>query len=466
MAREKKKKAKKIITIITVEILALLLLFGAYRFYTMMSEDKKPDQTKEEASNSDKNDNKGKTDEEIAMEEEQVRLQKEKEERQEVIKQADILALGYDYDGAIELIKNYKSKEGGYEVYTELVSAVDRLEQEKASLVLYGGVYQSAAEINHVFFHTLVADNSKAFDGDSRATGYNMYMTTISEFNKMIQKFYDDGYVLVNMSDIAKQVTLEDGTTKYVQNEIYLREGKKPLVISQDDVSYYEYMEGDGFATRIIIGEDGKPTCEMELDDGSVVTGDFDMVPLIDAFVEEHPDFSYKGAKGLLALTGYDGVLGYRTNDPTSPTYAKDVEDAKKVADALKAEGWEFASHSWGHKNMQKITIDHLKRDTQRWLDEVEPILGSTEFFVFPFGVDIEETIGNYSNDKYHYLKECGFNYYIGVFKEPWMHIKNDYVRMTRRPLDGQAMLQFPERLSDLFNVDEIIDPERPAMDW
>ena len=31
------------------------------------------------------------------------------------------------------------------------------------------------------------------------------------------------------------------------------------------------------------------------------------MVPLIDRFVEEHPDFSYRGAKGIVALTGYDG---------------------------------------------------------------------------------------------------------------------------------------------------------------
>ena len=46
------------------------------------------------------------------------------------------------------------------------------------------------------------------------------------------------------------------------------------------------------------------------------------------------------------------------------------------------------------------------------------------------------------------------------------MHIKNDYVRMTRRPLDGQAMLEFPERLADLFDLNEIIDPARPPKNW
>lgn len=37
-------------------------------------------------------------------------------------------------------------------------------------------------------------------------------------------------------------------------------------------------------------------------DDGSISVGDYDMVPLIDRFVEEHPDFSYRGAKGIVAL--------------------------------------------------------------------------------------------------------------------------------------------------------------------
>ena len=59
----------------------------------------------------------------------------------------------------------------------------------------------------------------------------------------------------------------EDGT-KMTRKAILLPEGKKPFVMSQDDVCYYEYMDGDGFATRMIIGEDGKPTCEMKMEDG------------------------------------------------------------------------------------------------------------------------------------------------------------------------------------------------------
>lgn len=465
--KNNKKKARKILIIVTIEIITIALLFGAYRLYIMWQD--KQDEIKEAIHIIDDKSNDDESElspAEQAAQEEQERLQKEIKECQDLITQASQMTLGYDYEGAVELLKSYQGSEGGYEVYTSLVNEVDRLEKEKESLKLYGGSYNSITAMNHIFFHTLVADTSLAFDDDYDAKGYNKYMTTVLEFEKMLQSLYDQGYVLVNMSDIVKLETQEDGTTKYVANEIYLREGKKPIIISVDDVSYYEYMNDDGFASRIVIGENGKPTCEMELEDGTTVTGAFDVVPIVDAFVEEHPDFSYKGAKGLLAITGYEGVLGYRTNDTASPTYEADVEAAKKVADVLKSDGWEFGCHSWGHKDMQTESLSVLEYDTKRWLEEVAPILGPTEVYVFPFGYDIESGSGTYKSDKYHFLKESGFNIFLGVYKEPWMHIKKDYIRMTRRPLDGQAMIEFPERMADLFNVEEIIDPRRPEKNW
>lgn len=472
--RKKKKSQRGMRIILIFEIVLLVILAGSYYLFAKMNNNKdKNDKVNEDIQDNSDIDSKNKggkedklTPEELAALEEQERLRKEEAEREALIEQAKKIALGYDYDGAIELIKSYQGKDGGYQVYPALVAAINELEAEKGKLVLYGGSYTSVTQINHIFFHSLIADNSKAFDNDYDSVGYNMYMTTVSEFKKMMEKMYADGYVLVSIHDIAKQVTDENGKTKFVEGEIYLPPGKKPFVLSQDDVSYYEYMDGDGFASKIVIGEDGKPTCEMILDDGSRIYGDFDMIPIVDAFVEEHPDFSYKGAKGIIALTGYEGILGYRTNDPTSPTYEQDVETVKEVVRVLKENGWEFASHSWSHKNMQEKSFEFIKQDTKRWLDEVGSLIGPTDILIFPFGVDIETTLGHYSSDKFHFLKEVGFNYFCGVYSKPWMHIKDDYVRMTRRPLDGQAMLEFPERLADLFNVEEIIDPERPPKNW
>ena len=52
-------------------------------------------------------------------------------------------------------------------------------------------------------------------------------------------------------------------------------------------MSYYHYMVGDGFASKLIVDENGKVKNTYIEPDGSISVGDYDMVPLIDAFVEE-----------------------------------------------------------------------------------------------------------------------------------------------------------------------------------
>lgn len=464
-------KGRKLTWIIVLEIMLIVILIGSYFIYSNFKNrnndnDKIADKNSPTPVVENKDEEEKLSPAELEAKMEQERIKRENEERQTLIVEAEKLTIGYDYDGAIELIKTYQGPEGGYDVYPVLKSAIDSLTAQKDSLKLYGGSYTSPTQFNHVFFHSLIADTSKAFDGDYDNAGYNMYMTTVTEFKNMMESMYNDGYVLVRIHDIVKEVTGDDGSTKFVPGDIYLPEGKKPFVLSQDDVNYYDYMDGDGFASRVVIDENGKPTTEMLLEDGSSVVGPYDVVSVLNEFIEEHPDFSYKGAKGILAITGYEGALGYRTDDPESPTYEEDKETVRKVAQALRDDGWELASHSWGHRNMQTNSMSLFKTDADRWEEEVGSLLGPIDIIIFPYGVDFETTMGHYKSERYHYLKEKGFKFYCGVDSKPWMHIKDEYIRMTRRPLDGQAMLEFPKRLEDLFDLSTIIDPERPARNW
>ena len=223
----------------------------------------------------------------------------------ELLHQAYLLASGYDYDAAIELLKGSEE----FAADPEVVSAIAGYETTKTTLVR-----TPISKITHVFFHTLIADPSKSFDGDRDENGYNQVMTTIDEFNKILETLYEKGYVLVKLHDMAYETTDGNGNTIMKAGDIMLPPGKIPFVMSQDDLCYYPYMSGDGFADRIVIGEDGKPTCQMTLDDGTVTTGDYDLVPILEKFCEQHPDFSYKGARAVLAFTGYEGILGYRTS--------------------------------------------------------------------------------------------------------------------------------------------------------
>ena len=388
------------------------------------------------------------------------------------LKQAEAMAAGYDYDGAVELLScsPYSSDE-------QITTAIAGYEETKATLVRV-----DPHKVTHVFFHTLIMDTSKAFDGDTREKGYNQVMTTKDEFLKILQSMYDRGFVLVRLHDIASEITGEDGAPHFEEGNILLPPGKQPFVMSQDDVCYYEYMEGDGFANKMVIGEDGRPTNEMKLDDGSTVTGSFDLVPLLDDFIEEHPDFSYRGARAVIAFTGYNGILGYRTC-PSYNTdeyraknpgfdYEKEREEAAKVAECLKASGFELASHSWGHRNMGTISMDNFIADTDKWEAEVESLTGPSDIILFPFGSDIGDWHPyDTSSERFQYLYSKGFRYFCNVdSSQYWVQIGDTYMRQGRRNLDGYRMYyDLPEsgvggdHLSVLFDVNEIFDRSRPT---
>ena len=346
-------------------------------------------------------------------------------------------------------------------------SIIARCEEIKPTLVR-----QNPQEITHVFFHTLIMDNSKAFDGDSRQDGYNEVMTTKSEFLKMMQAMYERGYVLVRIHDIAYEVDdTENGGKKMVWGDIMLPPGKKAFVCSQDDVCYYEYMDGDGFAARLIVDENGKPKNEMLMDDGSVSVGSYDMVPLLDDFVNEHPDFSYRGAKGIVAVTGYNGVFGYRTDDAyvgVNPNIEADKQKVREVAQCLRDDGWELASHSWGHKNYGKVDMNLLHEDNEKWLTRVGELIGGTDILIYAFGADVADWHPyKTDNERFMYLWGTGFRYFCNVDSTQYFVQKgNDYLRQGRRNLDGFRLWQdmtVKNRTSDLFNAEEIFDPDRPT---
>lgn len=373
-----------------------------------------------------------------------------------VLSEAERLAAMYDYDQAIEKIKSVPD----YQNDETLSGAVTRFEETKATMVP-----ANIGEVTHVFFHTLIKDNAKAFDGEYTEDGYNQYMTTISEFEAMLRVMHEKGFVLVNLDDMAKPVTDENGVTRMQKGEILLPEGKKPVVISQDDVSYYQYMTGDGFASRLVIDENGDPVCEYVEEDGTVTRGDFDLVPILERFIKEHPDFSYRGARATLAITGYDGVLGYRTC-PSGEGYNPDeAEKAKAVADRMREIGWVFASHSWGHRLYGSVSADDLRTDAEKWDKEVKPILGDTDIIIYAHGEDIAG-IENYTseNEKYNILREFGFRYFCNVDAHTyWVQLTDEYLRQGRRNLDGYRMYYNPEMLEDLFNVSDVWDSERPT---
>lgn len=410
------------------------------------------------------------------------KLAKEKAAIEKVINKADRQAAMYDYDKAISIIKEYGEEEyeGGYEEKSELPEAVTRYEAEKASCEPY-----PVDQITHIFFHVMIQSPEEAFGPDSQMPdGLNQYMATMDELDKVINSMYEKGYVLVRLSDVAPAVTDESGNTTFTEGQIMLPPGKKAFVLSQDDVCYYHSYEHSGMAEKLVIDENGDVKTQYTDANGNTEIGVHDMVPYIDEFIDKHPDFSYRGAKGILALTGYNGILGYRTDPTYNETkdrdqhqqewldahpdfdYEKECEEAKKVAEALKKDGWEFASHSWGHMWQTSISDEAFDIDAKKWMERVSPLIGGTNIWIYSNGEDVDSP--GYEH-RFETLRNYGFQYFCPVNSHLYStEIKEDYVKQGRRNVDGYRMYYDMindniDRLSDLFDVEEVFDTKRPT---
>lgn len=65
-------------------------------------------------------------------------------------------------------------------------------------------------------------------------------------------------------------------------------------------------MSKDGFADKLVVDSNNEISTVVRTPEGEEqITRDGDIVPILDDYIKENLDFSYKGAKGVLAVTGY-----------------------------------------------------------------------------------------------------------------------------------------------------------------
>ena len=324
--------------------------------------------------------------------------------------------------------------------------------KQKASASLYDASGSYTGPVEHIFFHPLIIYPEIAFP-KSRKRGYICdWFVTLAEFNQIITELYQRNYVLVSMKDVY-----EIKGNSVVRKAFPCPAGKKPLIISIDDVNYYKTMQTHGMTKQLVIRK-GKivslansPTGERVVERGEVMT-------VVDAFVAAHPDFSYKGAKGIMALTGYNGVFGYPTHKTTASDYLSQKAEAIRVAELFKKTGWEFASHGYRHLQEGHISAAKLEADAKRWREEVEPIIGSTPYHIYPFGDIIMP-----GKPEIDVLRSYGFKYFFGVSFSSTITEHGSWVYQHRIPIDGKYMMGIVSgsRTKKFMDIAKDVDPMR-----
>jgi len=319
------------------------------------------------------------------------------------------------------------------------------LTPEPIKLVNYTG------PVRHIFFHCLIAFPEISY---SRAVGapLDTDCVTVPEFKRALEELYKNNYILIDIHS-TYEVKYINGIKTLVDKKLILPEGKKPLIMSIDDMVYDPKKMGTGMVDKIILDKKGNLATYTKLKNGrEVISYDNEVIPILDRFVKDHLDFSFKGAKATLAVTGWVGILGYRI-DRLSPNRQSEIAAVAPIVKKLKENGWNFASHSYGHRHEMQISYSLFKDDMRKWKNEIEPIVGATDIYVYPYGESLP-----IKSSKYKLLLQYGFNLICGVGSEPYWKNYGKSICMDRQAIDGYSLRNYRKYIAPLFDTLKVFD--------
>ena len=406
---------------------------------------------------------------------EQLEAQKESQEADRIAAEAEALiaeakrmAAGYNYDGAIKLLETFS---GDAAKYPEMTTMKSEYMSAQNGLV----EWKDLSTVPNLSFHVLIHDLTRALADTENGGMYNRNFVTTEEFSKILEQLYKNGYVLVDMDCFVSSNTGVDGSQTYFVNSVHLPQGKKPFMLTETLVNYYSYMidgdkngtpdaNGDGFASRLVVDASGNIKAEYVDANGQTQVGNYDLVPILEDFIKAHPDFCYRDSRATLAVSGEEGVFGYRINNTyvstMGQTYVDDqISQAKQLVAALRNKGYTIASYTFGNKNYSNINAQNIQTDMASWASQITPVLGEVDTIVFAR----ESDIGDYSGPKFTTLYQSGFRFFIKSGTDPYAEVNNTYVRQTRLMVTGNTMAWKASMFTDdgLFDPVTVLNPAR-----
>lgn len=300
-------------------------------------------------------------------------------------------------------------------------------------------------KVEHVFTHELVFDTVKAYSPkNSLRDCFDKDHLTAKEFGALLGELYKNDYVLVRLDDVIGG------------EPIVVPRGKKPLVMSFDDMTYDTVNRG--CIDRLIV-KDGK-IYDYTRHAEPQVTRERENVTLLESFIESHPDFSHEGARATLCVNGYNGILGYRCTpscNVSDGVRASEERKCKETVEALKALGYSFASHTYYHKYFKSCSAETIEKDCAAWHKYIEPIVGKTRVLCYPAGEHAAKSAKN------EIFKRYGFDVFfcVGDFDGTDYERSDAAEYIYRLPFDGTALRLYGKSYAHLADTRAIYDETR-----
>ena len=379
--------------------------------------------------------------------------------------EAEALAAGYNYDEAIAKLNTFTGTDAEHQ------QAITEKKAEYTNAQSQLVEWKDVSQIPNLSFHVLMADPTRAISDAQYGGLYNRNFVTIDEFSKILDQLYAGGYILIDFDSFISTSTGVDGKESFFQSPLMLPAGKKPIMITETMVNYFNYMidgnndgepdaGGAGFACKLVVDANGDIKAQYVDGSNQTLVGNYDLVPILEDFIKAHPDFSYRGARAILAVTGHEGVFGYRCNtsyiaSKSQSYYDEQVAGAKEIVQALRDKGYTIASYTYSNQKYRDLSAKEISQEMTNWKNQVTPILGEVDVLVF---ARENGGITDYTGAVFTTLSDTGFQYFVDDGEKPTVTINTSFVRQTRIMVTGMNMQWHPTWFTQYFDCNAVLD--------
>lgn len=285
-------------------------------------------------------------------------------------------------------------------------------------------------------------------------------LITSGEFSRLLQTLYDEDYVLISPRQIAD----------WPQSAavITVPEGKKPLILLFDQYQYTVLNQLCGTASRLDLNESGQLVATA----GEKTGRDLDAIPILEDFLEVHPDFSFDGGKAVLALNLNESLFGHVLNSDqvaasqkaweqvfqsfpqmTEEELAADNAAADRLLRYLQKKGWDFASAGYTGMRLTDLGKRRLRAEIEQWEKTMAPWLPDPRMLVFPDGAHL---YGDEAAMDYLFAED--YNIFFGEGPKPYYFLGKEYVHFDRLALNGNTLNQDGTPLAEILPLGSVLD--------
>lgn len=307
-------------------------------------------------------------------------------------------------------------------------------------------LYNYDGEIFSLSFNTLMAFPEKALgDNNNLSASFDESKITTTEFKNILYELYKNNYVLISTNQIIDSKTLEQIPLKLPKN-------KKPILLVFDNVSYKSNYQNLGEIDKIIIDRNNNLatyTTKKSIQDR--VAYDNEFILILENFIKQFPDFSFNGAKGIIFLTGENGILGYNTNHKN----ASSKYESKRVSEVikkLKSLGWQFGCNNYSYKLDSSLSDMEFAKDLSLWNAEVSPLIGTTNLYAYPYGENDE------NSSKQELLITSGFKIFFECGDPNPIQKVSDTYHFYYYKINGKTLRENAQILDKLFTCEKVYD--------